>query len=106
MGSYRTAFKCPINLTQAFNKLTLTDVLRLLRDRNLDPNLPEKEGNTGSTTFIKVGHDLTSRISATSSNYKTRKLKTITHIIFRAVTIFQTPECINIENIVVLKFKN
>lgn len=60
----KTAYMCFIDLTQAFDRVRLSDVLTLLRERKLDPGLLAviKELNTGNSTFIRVENNLSKKV--------------------------------------------
>lgn len=53
-----------IDLTQAFDRVRLTDIVPLLKQRKIDPYILGliSELNTGTSTFIKTDSDMTNEI--------------------------------------------
>ena len=60
----KPAFMCFVDLTQAFDRVRLADVLRLLEKRHIDTRIIAiiKELNTGNVTTIKTGNQTTNKI--------------------------------------------
>lgn len=57
---------CFVDLTQAFDRVRLTDVLNLLKKRKLGSNIYIiaiiEQLNTGNSTYIKTGNKMTNKI--------------------------------------------
>lgn len=60
----KAAFMCFIDLTKAFDRVRLTNVLRILKSRKISPRIVTiiKELNSGNSTFIKMENSLTKKI--------------------------------------------
>ena len=66
----KPAFVCFIDLTKAFDRVRLSDVLKLLKDRNLNPKTIKiiKKMNIGNSTFIKANNKLSKKIPVLTGN--------------------------------------
>lgn len=64
----KTAFMCFIDLTQAFDRVQLTDVITLLHKRNIHPNIIRiiEELNTENFTYVRTANKLSNKIPLTN----------------------------------------
>ena len=56
----KTAYMCFVDLTKAFDRVRLADILKLLRSRNIAHE--NREMNTNNSTFIRAENQLTKKI--------------------------------------------
>ncbi|KAI4501058.1 hypothetical protein M0802_003861 [Mischocyttarus mexicanus] len=60
----KVAFLCFVDIEKTFDNIRLADVIKILRQRKVDPNITTiiREINTNNACFIKVNGDLSKRI--------------------------------------------